>query len=224
MDKRKIVLLIDMDGPLCDWAGGLINAYNQYVTLNASRDVESGSPVYPVNILSKESPECKSYDANFWACVQHRPQESFPEEGLGIKFLTRRTGFYEGLQPVIDAFEPMTDILKCRFIDAYICSSPETTANRIGCGDLPCFSEKAQWVNIMLGREWVDHLILTKNKNLVIGDYLIDDNPAIFNKPAPWKPLLYDEFYNKDLSGVERFSWNKWPELKARLKDEYDHG
>lgn len=44
-----------------------------------------------------------------------------------------------------------------------------------------CYTEKRLWIEDHLGIEWCERLILSPDKSLLIGDYLIDDTIQPFN-------------------------------------------
>lgn len=73
-----------------------------------------------------------------------------------------------------------------------------------------CVAEKYQWVAQHLGVAWLDKLILTKDKTLVQGDYLIDDKPEIQGGLSPaWQQLLYDATYNQTVTHLPRMRWDE---------------
>lgn len=75
--------------------------------------------------------------------------------------------FFLNLEPVPGAKAGIFQLIKMGF-DVYILSQPFT--------QLPeSYSEKAQWVQLHLP-QLVNKIILTQNKGLHLGDYLIDDN------------------------------------------------
>ena len=52
---------------------------------------------------------------------------------------------------------------------------------------------KFRWVDRVLGSTWVHKLILTTDKRLVPGDFLVDDKPEL---DGPWEHVLYPQPWN----------------------------
>lgn len=76
-------------------------------------------------------------------------------------------GFFRNLEPIEDAIESFK--LLTEHYDVWILTSP-SVHNPLS------YSEKREWVEKHLGFEACNKLILSPNKSLFIGDYLIDDN------------------------------------------------
>ncbi len=77
-------------------------------------------------------------------------------------------GFFRKLEPIkgaIYAMEKLSEIY-----EVFILTAP-SEMNPL------CYTEKRLWVEDHLGMEWVSKLIISPDKSLFIGDYLIDDNP-----------------------------------------------
>lgn len=71
-----------------------------------------------------------------------------------------------------------------------------------------CASDKVQWVTEMIGPEWVDRLILARDKTVVAGDYLIDDKPHIVGKfPRQWRQVIFQQPYNIGVPGLRALDW-----------------
>jgi 5'-nucleotidase len=114
--------------------------------------------------------------------------------------------FFLKLEPMpgaIEAFKQMHD----SGLELYICSAPTS----LSCS----YSEKIDWVEMHLGRDWTKRVILTKDKTLVQGDYLIDDNPAVVGAFDPsWEHILFDASYNRSEQDKRfRITWKNWPSL-----------
>ena len=62
--------------------------------------------------------------------------------------------------------------------------------------------EKYEWVENYLGDAWVKRIILTRDKTLIKGDYLIDDKPVItgVERSPEWEQIVYDRPYNRDVN------------------------
>lgn len=114
-------------------------------------------------------------------------------------------GFFRELPPLPGAVAAVAAMLEAGH-DVRICTSPLP-------GSHHCAMEKFEWVERHLGAEHVHRLILTRDKTLVHGDVLVDDNPAITGARKPdWRHILYDQPYNRHLAGP-RLTWANWKEV-----------
>jgi 5'-nucleotidase len=115
-------------------------------------------------------------------------------------------GFFRSLPVVPGGSEALRD-MRAGGIDVFICTKPLRDF-KIGV------LEKYEWVDRHLGREWTEHMILTPDKTLVDGDYLIDDKPAIRGRERPrWKHILYDDPRNRSTRDIKRLNWANWKEV-----------
>lgn len=188
--SNKITLLIDMDGVAADWYAGLLKIYKQRFPDRAT---------------------VKAEDLKEFFVEAHYPKEHQPD----ILKITQEAGFYTNLPPIPGAIAAMKDMEKhLDFIDPFICSSPEVESE-----GMACHSEKAAWVDKHLGRFWTKRLILTKDKTLVRGHFLIDDKPNITGAMQPtWLQMVYDQPYNRGATNGVRFSWNDWVEFRESIR------
>ena len=111
-------------------------------------------------------------------------------------------GFILNLDPK-HGFVEAVNILKDKYT-IFFCSSP-TTINP----ELSSY-EKHLWLKRYFGTS--DNLILTRDKTMVAGDFLIDDKPKIegFCNPS-WKRFMYHQTYNEDVICDGRFM--NWVEI-----------
>ena len=133
-----------------------------------------------------------------------------PEEIERVRGVYCAPGFFRGLAPVpggLDALREMRDAGH----EVLLCTSPlERYRN--------CVLEKYEWVEAHLGVEWTHHMVLTRDKTLVHGDLLIDDNPRIEGRLGPrWEHVLYDQPYNRAVRGHRRLTWASWREVLPEL-------
>lgn len=94
-----------------------------------------------------------------------RDQKAFPE----ILYPQSRQGFYLGLKPLKGAVQAMAALMRAENIDPYILTAP-SVYNPLS------YTEKRIWVEDHLGFEWVQRLIISPDKSLLIGNALIDDH------------------------------------------------
>ena len=184
----KCVLLIDMDGVLCDWAGKLR---------------ENFVKAYPERNLLPHEKLVKFYVEELHA----------PDWHDDIKAVIQAKNFYSDLEPLPRAIEALKDMEEyCSdFLEPFICSSPDVDST-----DLCCHTEKAAWVEKHLGSFWTKRLVLTKDKTLVRGHFLIDDKPKIEGKLAPtWNHVVYSQPWNAEHEF--RFTWDDWGDFRDQV-------
>jgi len=85
-----------------------------------------------------------------------------------IQFPQSRPGFFHGLLPLPGGIEVMKLLLASENYDPFILTAP-SVMNPL------CYTEKREWVEKHLGMDYVHRLIISPRKDLLIGDYLVDD-------------------------------------------------
>jgi len=83
-----------------------------------------------------------------------------------LKFPQSQLGFFVNLEPIKGAIESVNKLRKD--FDVYILTAP---SNR----NPHSYTEKRLWIEMYFGYEFTERLIISSNKSLLIGDYLIDD-------------------------------------------------
>lgn len=136
-------------------------------------------------------------------------KDSYPEElkPLVAEIVLEPT-FFRDMIPISGAKEALLE-MDHMGIEVFICSSPLSIYTN-------CVLEKYEWVEKILGEDWVKRIILTKDKTLVKADYLIDDKPEIngAEDTPSWEHIIYDRPYNRG-ANKRRLTWENW---KAVLK------
>lgn len=111
--------------------------------------------------------------------------------------------FFQNLPPIAggrEALEAMTAL----GYDVLICTTPLHKYDN-------CVVEKYNWVKVNLGEEWTRKIVMTHDKTLVYGDYLIDDKPFPVGLQLPsWEHVLYDAPYNRNIQEKRRLTWENW--------------
>lgn len=121
--------------------------------------------------------------------IQRSAEKIYDEYGAEwrepLRALVREDGFYLAL-PTIDGAAEAFAALQAAGWDVRICTSP--------LRDKPsCVAEKLAWIERELGEPARQRTIVTRDKTLVRGRYLIDDRPSINGLLSPtWEHLRYD--------------------------------
>lgn len=126
----------------------------------------------------------------------------------GIKPLMHEAGFYETLRPLPGAVDGVGELI-ARGWHVVICTAPSLT-------NPTCASDKFRWVATHLGDEHARRVVVTKDKTLVAGRFLLDDNPEVSGAHPPvWTHLLVGTPANTGVEHPERH--DGWPALLARV-------
>ena len=114
-------------------------------------------------------------------------------------------GFYRDLPLIDGAVEALTALLE-QGHDVRICTSPLNQYRN-------CVPEKYEWVERHLGAEFVTRMIVSKDKTIVRGDVLVDDNPRVTGAcQASWRHVLFDQPYNRQVQ-APRMTWATWRDV-----------
>lgn len=134
-------------------------------------------------------------------------KEQYPDELKPLASeIIWEPGFFRDMMPVDGGREALFEMNKMGF-EVYICTSPLSTYKN-------CVLEKFEWVDKVLGSQWVDRLLLTKDKTLIKADYLIDDKPNItgVEDMPSWEHIVYDCPYNRGVN-KRRITWENWKDV-----------
>lgn len=125
-------------------------------------------------------------------------EEQYPEELKElVKSVYNAPGFCKSLKPIEGSLESLVE-MKNEGHEVFICTSPLTHYDS-------CVLEKYEWIEQYLGSEWVKKIILTRDKTLVKGDFLVDDKPEITGVITPaWEHVIFDKAYNRDVTNKKR--------------------
>ena len=102
------------------------------------------------------------YTKAYHQAIQENPKIQFPQS---------QYGFFRNLEPMKDAISAVNFLRQQSTFDLYILTAP-SVKNPL------CYTEKRLWVEDHLGFDMVERLIISPNKGLSIGDYLIDDHKS----------------------------------------------
>lgn len=118
-----------------------------------------------------------------------------------VKELWHAPGFFAGLDPIVGAVETLHTWSR-QGHKVYICTAPLMNSET-------CAQEKLAWVRRHVGLEFVRRTIITADKTLVQGNFLLDDRPDITGDASPtWKHLLFATHANRFYGQPdERYTW-----------------
>lgn len=134
-------------------------------------------------------------DRNTWDVLQLVPRE---DRDRLVK-LWHAPGFFRALYPMDGAVDGAR-ALRRQGHEVFICTAPLLN-------HATCAAEKIEWVRAHLGDEFAARVIITRDKTLIHGDYLVDDRPDIHGVHTPtWKHLLFEASYNRH---AETTNWRK---------------
>ena len=88
------------------------------------------------------------------------------EKNPELKYPQSQLGFFEGLEPIEGAIESVNELRKS--FEVYVLTAP---SNR----NPHCYTEKRLWIEKYFGYDFTEKLIISSNKSLLKGHYLIDD-------------------------------------------------
>lgn len=91
-----------------------------------------------------------------------------PQITSKLQFPQGQLGFYRNLEPIKDAIESVTKLINSNLYDVYILTAPSVINTH-------SYSEKREWIEKYFGYEFCHKLIISPNKGLLKGSYLIDD-------------------------------------------------
>uniref|UniRef100_A0A8D0GQG9 5', 3'-nucleotidase, cytosolic n=1 Tax=Sphenodon punctatus TaxID=8508 RepID=A0A8D0GQG9_SPHPU len=191
-------VLVDMDGVLANFEAGVLRGFLARYP---------GEP-------HVELEERKGFSV--------REQYRCLREDLGAKVASvyESPGFFLGLDPIPGAIEAMQEMIRMPDTEVFICTSPLQKYEY-------CVQEKYKWVEKHLGPQFVEQLILTRDKTIVSADLLFDDKDTVKGvEPNPsWEHLLFTCCHNThlELQPPRRrlLSWaNDWRAILASNRRE----
>ena len=94
---------------------------------------------------------------------------NYIQKTYDVKYPQSLYGFFKKLKPKEDAIESANFLFQQDIFDVYILTAPSVH-------NPMCYTEKRVWVEDHLGMDFVQKLIISPNKGLNRGDYLIDDH------------------------------------------------
>jgi 5'-nucleotidase len=81
-----------------------------------------------------------------------------------------------------------------------------------------CVVEKYAWIEKHFGKEYIEKIIIIRDKTLIRGDILIDDKPEISGVAEPlWEHVMYDRPYNRHIDDKRRLTWQNWRDMLPEI-------
>ncbi|KAL4240059.1 5'(3')-deoxyribonucleotidase [Mactra antiquata] len=194
--QSNLRVLVDMDGVLCDFELYLLESYKQKY------------PNEPcIELQDREG---------FWVKDQYEKLK----EGLGANCVNVHNckGFFKNLPEIPGSIEAVKELSQMENVDVFLCTSPLNYYKY-------CMQEKYAWVEKHLGKNWLEKIIITKDKTVVNGHVLIDDKPNITGamlQPS-WEHIVFTSCHNTgtNLHGKRRLdNWTDgtWRDLIEEFK------
>ena len=113
-------------------------------------------------------------------------------------------GFFQNLLPIKQGIETVNKLRQIDLFDVYILTAPSVL-------NAHCYTEKRLWVERHFDLEMVNKLILSPNKGLNKGDYLIDDHTSGRGQ----------EMFEGKLLHFGSESFRDWPSIWEYFKKHY---
>ncbi|XP_074775614.1 5'(3')-deoxyribonucleotidase, mitochondrial isoform X1 [Athene noctua] len=170
--RRALRVLVDMDGVLADFEGGFLKKFR------------ARYPDKPYIALEDRR--------GFWVSEQYgRLGPELSEKAISI---WESKNFFIELDPLPGAVEAVKQMANLADTDVFICTSPIKKYRY-------CPYEKYAWVEKHFGPEFLEQIVLTRDKTVVSADLLIDDRPDIIGAELnpSWEHVLFTACHNKHL-------------------------
>lgn len=119
--------------------------------------------------LTNEMKEVIYIDMDGVLCDIEQGFKETKARDLEIEFPQSIPGFFEDLSPIAGAIDAVNELRKMERYAVFILTAPSTRKPL-------CYTEKRIWVEKHFDYRFTKKLILSPNKSLSKGHYLIDDN------------------------------------------------
>ncbi|MBI2671848.1 5'-3'-deoxyribonucleotidase [Candidatus Woesearchaeota archaeon] len=114
-------------------------------------------------------------------------------------------GLFRHLELIEGSLKALKELRK--YGDVFICTAPMPISAYY-------HKERYEWIEENLGREWADkRTIVSRDKAIISGNFLIDDKPQQGVIEPEWEQLLFDQPYNQSVTGLRRITWKNYREV-----------
>lgn len=133
--------------------------------------------------------------------------DEHPHYAERIQDIYRAAGFFIGLLPIDGCQSAVRDMQRLG-LELFVCTAPLFHSPT-------CMREKYDWLAKHFNENFARRMIVTKDKTLVYGDYLIDDRPDVtgVRETPDWEHILYDRPFNRRINNQRRLTWANWREV-----------
>uniref|UniRef100_A0A8K9USR2 Uncharacterized protein n=1 Tax=Oncorhynchus mykiss TaxID=8022 RepID=A0A8K9USR2_ONCMY len=172
---KRLRVLVDMDGVIADFEGGFLKKYR------------ARYPNEPYITLEDRR--------GFWVSSQYGNLRSdLCEKAISI---WESKDFFIELEPLPGGVQAVKEMAKMENTDVFICTSPIKHY-------IHCPGEKYAWIEKHLGYDFLDQIILTRDKTVVTGDSSVCSKyltvRLIYKQPNPsWEHILFTACHNKHI-------------------------
>ncbi|MDQ3014829.1 MAG: 5'-3'-deoxyribonucleotidase [bacterium] len=132
-----------------------------------------------------------------------------PEYKEKIELIMQEEGFFSSLSPNLAAINAINEMVSIGY-NVFICTAGIYSNKN-------CLTEKKLWIEKYFGEKLARTTIFTKDKTLIRGNYLIDDNPNMGNGivTPEWEHIIYDQPFNKNSIDKRRIKsdWSDWKDV-----------
>lgn len=168
--NKKRRLLIDMDGVVADFEGHALQIYQQE------------RPQFKFIPLEKRK--------GFYIDHQYKCEVG-PVEGAFMRSIFDRPHFFRTIPVIEPAVQQIKQLMHENKHEIFFLTSPMVS-------NPTCASDKLKWIAEVFGNKWARRTIITCDKTVVHGDWLIDDKPVIRGIQAPkWQHILCRAYNNR---------------------------
>lgn len=171
--KSTQPILMDMDGVFCDFAGG-------YFALAKAIDPE----LYE-QLMDREE------QINYY-CHDHITDPEIWKRGDALSNHPDLFGLLNPYPGSIEGMNLLRSLAAQRGIDVLICTAPHTT-------NFNSYTSKAKWISAYMGHDWLDKILMVRDKTIIRGSILVDDKPIPLGNYIPtWKHVVMPHPYNRE--------------------------
>ncbi len=126
-----------------------------------------------------------------------------------VESIILEEGFFSSLEPTEGSIESIKEIQNAGHKIFFCTAGIYDNKN--------CLTEKKLWVENYFGHDLARTIVFTKDKTVIRGDYLIDDNPnIIMGEYIPeWELILFDQPFNIEIQIQNRLesNWQNWKDI-----------